>query len=65
MTATKKHTLDLTQGSILKQMLTFLLPLFLSTLVQQLYNSADRMVGISILPESIGVIMKLRFTNRL
>lgn len=44
MTASKKYTLDLTEGPILKQMLAYLFPVFLSTLVQQLYNSADRMV---------------------
>lgn len=40
----KKKTMDLTQGPVLKQLILFALPLFLTLLLQQLYNTADRMV---------------------
>lgn len=37
-------TMDLTQGSVLKQMLLFALPIMLGNILQQLYNVADRVV---------------------
>ncbi len=37
-------TLDLTQGSVSKKLLAFVIPLILSNLLQQLYNVADRVV---------------------
>ena len=43
-TAAKKHAMDLTQGPILKQLVLFTLPIFLTQLLQELYNTADRMV---------------------
>lgn len=39
-----KRTMDLTQGPVLKQLAVFSLPMFLTLLLQQLYNTADRMV---------------------
>ena len=45
MTAIKKRVgTDLTQGNILKQLLTFVLPLLLANVVQQLYNTVDMVV---------------------
>lgn len=38
------HTLDLTKGSVTKKLLTFALPIFLSTVLQHLYTIADRVV---------------------
>ena len=40
----KSNTIDLTQGSILKKMIAFAIPLFLGNILQQLYNVADRVV---------------------
>lgn len=37
----KKLGMDLTQGNISRQLLVFVLPIFLSNLVQQFYNMAD------------------------
>ena len=37
-------TMDLTRGSVMKQMLLFALPIMLGNLLQQLYNVADRIV---------------------
>lgn len=40
----KKNTLDMTQGSIVKKLLTFATPLIFSLILQQLYNLVDRAV---------------------
>ena len=40
----KNRTIDLTRGSILRAMLVFAIPLFISNLFQQLYNTADTMI---------------------
>ena len=40
----KNRTVDLTRGSILRAMLVFVIPLFISNLFQQLYNSADTLI---------------------
>ena len=40
----KKNTLDMTQGPIVKKLFAFALPLILSLVLQQLYNLADRAV---------------------
>lgn len=40
----KAKTLDLTQGSVMKQLLAFAFPLILGNLLQQLYGAADRVV---------------------
>lgn len=42
MRATKQ--MDLTKGSVIKQMLLFALPIMLGNILQQLYNVADRVV---------------------
>ncbi len=39
-----KHSMDLTQGSVFKKLLVFAFPLWLATLVQQLYHAADVIV---------------------
>ena len=39
-----RHTRDMTQGSIYKHMLGFALPILLSQLFQQLYNTADAFI---------------------
>ena len=39
-----RHTRDMTQGSIYKHMLAFALPILLSQLFQQLYNTADAFI---------------------
>ncbi len=44
MQKTKKYGMDLTQGNILRQLLTFMLPLLASNIVQQLYNVVDMVV---------------------
>ena len=44
MTTTKKHTLDLTQGSVPKQLIAFFIPIFFTNLLQQLYTAADQIV---------------------
>ena len=41
---TKKNTLDMTQGPIVRQLLVFAMPLIFSLVLQQLYNLADRAV---------------------
>ena len=38
------RTIDLTRGSIMKALLLFAVPLFISNLFQQLYNTADTMI---------------------
>lgn len=40
----KRDNVDLTQGVIWKRLLTFTLPLFLSALLQQLYNTVDLLI---------------------
>lgn len=40
----KNRTIDLTGGSIVKSLLMFAVPLFISNLFQQLYNTADTMI---------------------
>lgn len=40
----QKNTLDMTQGSIVKKLFAFAMPLILSLVLQQLYNLADRAV---------------------
>ena len=42
--ADKKRTMDMTEGSILKIIITFAVPLFLGQLFQQLYNTVDSYV---------------------
>lgn len=39
-----KRTMDLTQGPVLKQLFLYVVPIFFTTLLQTLYNAADRMV---------------------
>ncbi len=41
---TRKHSIDLTKGSVIKKLLIFAFPLCLSNLLQQLYHSADIIV---------------------
>lgn len=38
------HTLDFTKGSVTKQLITFVIPIMLSALLQNLYTIADRIV---------------------
>ena len=40
----KKNTMDMTEGNILKILITFAVPLFLGQLFQQLYNTVDTYV---------------------
>lgn len=40
----KSNTIDLTQGSIMKKMIAFAVPIMLGNILQQLYNVADRVV---------------------
>lgn len=40
----KKNTMDMTEGNILKILITFAIPLFLGQLFQQLYNTVDTYV---------------------
>ncbi|MBQ3075327.1 MAG: MATE family efflux transporter [Clostridia bacterium] len=39
-----KHRMDLTEGSVLKKLIVFAFPLWLATLVQQIYHAADVIV---------------------
>ena len=39
-----KHSMDLTQGSVFKKLLAFAFPLWMATLVQQVYHAADVIV---------------------
>ena len=39
-----KHSMDLTQGSVFKKLLVFAFPLWLATLIQQIYHAADVIV---------------------
>lgn len=41
---TRKHSIDLTKGSVLKKLLVFAFPLCISNLLQQLYHAADVIV---------------------
>ena len=43
-TKTKNYTMDLTEGSILKKLLMFSLPLMASNVLQLCFNAADIMV---------------------
>ena len=40
----KKNTIDFTTGSVAKKLLAFVLPIILSTMLQDLYNMADKIV---------------------
>ena len=40
----QKKTVDMTQGSITKTLLLFAVPIFLSNLFQQLYNTVDSVI---------------------
>ena len=40
----KRHSTDLTKGSVFKKLLVFAFPLWLATLVQQIYHAADVIV---------------------
>ena len=42
--ATKRYEIDMTQGSILKNMIRFAIPLMLTNLLQQFYNAADTII---------------------
>ncbi|MCF0135042.1 MAG: MATE family efflux transporter [Lachnospiraceae bacterium] len=44
MALTNRRNMDLTQGSIVKQLTVFAIPLMLSNLFQSLYNTADTLV---------------------
>ena len=39
-----KHSMDLTQGSVMKKLLLFAFPLWISSLIQQIYHAADVIV---------------------
>ena len=39
-----KHSMDLTQGSVFKKLLIFAFPLWISSLIQQIYHAADVIV---------------------
>ena len=39
-----KHTVDLTQGSVTKQLIAFFIPIFFTNLLQQLYTAAAQIV---------------------
>lgn len=41
---TKKHEIDMTQGSVLKSIIAFAIPLMLTNVLQLLYNAADTVV---------------------
>ncbi len=54
---TKTSTLDFTQGSLGKKIITFSLPLFLGNLFQQLYNAADSLiVGNTLGPQALASV---------
>ena len=40
----RQNRVDLTTGSVLKKMIVFAFPLFISNLLQHLYNAADNAV---------------------
>lgn len=40
----KRHTMDLTDGPVFKKLIIFVIPIVLSGVLQQLYNSADSVV---------------------
>ena len=42
--STKRYEIDMTQGSILKNMIRFAIPLMLTNLLQQFYNAADTII---------------------
>jgi len=41
----KKHTTDLTKGSVIKTLLLFTFPIFVGNVMQQLYNAADMIIA--------------------
>ena len=47
------RTIDLTRGSIMKALLLFAVPLFISNLFQQLYNTADTMIVGNVLGDQL------------
>ena len=42
----KKHTVDMTQGNILRQIIAFAIPIMIAGVLQTLYNAADMIVVI-------------------
>ena len=44
MTLTKRSSMDLTEGPFLKKIISFIIPLILTGLLQNLYNAADLVV---------------------
>ena len=53
----KSKNIDLTEGSIAKQMIAFAIPLFLGNLFQQMYNMADSLiVGNSLGSEALAAV---------
>ncbi len=40
----KKNTMDFTTGSVVKKLLIFVIPIIVSTMLQDLYNTADKIV---------------------
>ena len=39
-----RHSMDLTQGPVMKKLLQFTVPILLSSLLQQFYSAADTIV---------------------
>lgn len=53
----RKYETDLTKGSVTKKMLAFVIPIFLSGVLQQLYNAADTMtIGQFAGPDSLAAV---------
>ncbi len=57
MTASRKRSLNMTEGKLFGKILLFVLPLMATNLLQMLYNAADMIVvGLSSEPDAVGAI---------
>ena len=58
-----KNKMDLTQGSVLKNLLLFAIPIVLTNILQQLYHAADMIVVGNFAQDSTASLAAVGFTN--
>ena len=61
--ATAKNKMDLTQGSVLKNLLLFAIPIILTNILQQLYHAADMVVVGNFATDSTASLAAVGSTN--
>lgn len=57
----KKKTIDMTNGSIVKSLILFSVPLLISSIIQQMYNTVDLLFVGNILGTSSAAAVVLYF----